>query len=271
MSASAAALEAARLRFRPIIMTSLAFILGVTAARDLHRRRRGRAALVGTGVMGGMLAATFLAIFFVPMFFKVITARRLREPRSTEEIQAEAEHVHAHAARPGAHHLPSQDGPAGPRCPAWKGSRHEVHGITDAFASPSRVAAAVLAGCAVPPAEHHETPQLELPAAAPASDGAADWWKSFNDPRLDALVVEALANNRDLARAMARIDESRAVLRSAKANQLPRVDANASAQPAALRRERTADDRGNQLIFNDYPRQPERRPTRSTCGRARPT
>jgi hydrophobe/amphiphile efflux-1 (HAE1) family protein len=100
MSASAAALEASRLRFRPIIMTSLAFILGVlplaysTGAGAAARRS------VGTGVMGGMLAATFLAIFFVPTFFKVITARRLREPRTTAELQAEAKRVHDAAGRP---------------------------------------------------------------------------------------------------------------------------------------------------------------------------
>jgi len=88
---------------------------------------------------------------------------------------------------------------------------------------------AVLAGCAAPPAEQHETPQLELPAGTALPGVQADWWKSFGDARLDALVAEALDNNRDLARAMARIDESRAVLRVARANQLPRVDANASA------------------------------------------
>ncbi|MFP5405529.1 MAG: efflux RND transporter permease subunit, partial [Gammaproteobacteria bacterium] len=99
MSASAAALEASRLRFRPIIMTSLAFILGVlplaysTGAGAAARRS------VGTGVMGGMLAATFLAIFFVPMFYRVITSRRLREPRSTQALQAEALQVHQDAAR----------------------------------------------------------------------------------------------------------------------------------------------------------------------------
>src|SRR5262245_15113032 len=63
------AVEAARLRFRPIIMTSMAFILGVlplviaTGAGAASRRS------IGTGVLGGMLAATFLAIFFVPLFF----------------------------------------------------------------------------------------------------------------------------------------------------------------------------------------------------------
>jgi hypothetical protein len=47
---------------------------------------------VGTGVMGGMLAATFLAIFFVPFFFKLISDRKMREPRSSAELKAEAAH-----------------------------------------------------------------------------------------------------------------------------------------------------------------------------------
>ncbi|MES2959010.1 MAG: efflux RND transporter permease subunit [Pseudomonadota bacterium] len=91
MSASGAALEAARLRFRPIIMTSLAFILGVLPLAFSSGAGAGARRSVGTGVMGGMLAATFLAIFFVPMFYKVITARKLREARSTADIRAEAE------------------------------------------------------------------------------------------------------------------------------------------------------------------------------------
>jgi multidrug efflux pump subunit AcrB len=103
MSASAAALEAARLRFRPIIMTSMAFILGVLPLAVSTGAGAGARRSVGTGVMGGMLAATVLAIFFIPMFYKVITARKLREPRSTAEIQAEAQHVHD-AGRHIAHH-----------------------------------------------------------------------------------------------------------------------------------------------------------------------
>ena len=112
MSASAAALEASRLRFRPIIMTSLAFILGVLPLAYSPGAGAGARRSVGTGVMGGMLAATFLAIFFVPMFFKVITARRLREPRSTAELQAEAKQVHDAAGR---HAEPHGDGPASQR------------------------------------------------------------------------------------------------------------------------------------------------------------
>ena len=115
------------------------------------------------------------------------------------------------------------------------------------------LAAAVLAGCAVPPAERHETPLLDLPAVAAVVPGVPiEWWKTFNDARLDALVAEALANNRDLARAMARIDESRAVLRSANANQLPRVDANASASRQRFGENAPLTIGGNQLTFNDF-------------------
>jgi hypothetical protein len=52
--------------------------------------------------MGGMLAATFLAIFFVPYFFKTIMQRKLREPRSSAELKEEAAHHRALQARPSA-------------------------------------------------------------------------------------------------------------------------------------------------------------------------
>ena len=97
MSASAAALEAARLRFRPIVMTSLAFILGVVPLAFSHGAGAGARVSVGTGVMGGMLAATFLAIFFVPWFFRVLVDKRLREKRSTQELREEARVAHEHA------------------------------------------------------------------------------------------------------------------------------------------------------------------------------
>jgi hydrophobe/amphiphile efflux-1 (HAE1) family protein len=99
MSAPAAALEAARLRFRPIVMTSLAFILGVLPLAISTGAGAGARISVGTGVMGGMLAATFLAIFFVPWFFRVLVDRRLRERRSVDELRQEARLAHEQAAR----------------------------------------------------------------------------------------------------------------------------------------------------------------------------
>ncbi len=68
-SAMEAALEAARLRLRPILMTSLAFIAGVMPLAVSTGAGAGSQTDIGTGVIGGMLAATVLAIFFVPMFF----------------------------------------------------------------------------------------------------------------------------------------------------------------------------------------------------------
>ena len=67
-----AALEASRLRLRPILMTSMAFILGVLPLAISNGAGSGSQHAIGTGVIGGMLTATFLAIFMIPMFFVVI-------------------------------------------------------------------------------------------------------------------------------------------------------------------------------------------------------
>ncbi|MFA5243574.1 MAG: efflux RND transporter permease subunit [Sulfuricella sp.] len=67
-----ATLEACRLRFRPILMTSFAFILGVLPLAISTGAGANSRHAIGTGVIGGMLAATFLAIFLVPVFFVVV-------------------------------------------------------------------------------------------------------------------------------------------------------------------------------------------------------
>jgi hydrophobe/amphiphile efflux-1 (HAE1) family protein len=97
MSAAAAAIEAARLRFRPILMTSLAFILGVMPLAFSAGAGAAARRAVGTGVMGGMLAATFLAVFFVPLFFRLIIDRKLTEPRSTADLFDEVRLTHERA------------------------------------------------------------------------------------------------------------------------------------------------------------------------------
>ncbi|AOF83427.1 efflux pump membrane transporter BepE [Methyloversatilis sp. RAC08] len=89
MSAIEASLEAARLRFRPICMTALAFILGVvplviaTGAGASARRS------MGTGVFGGMLAATFVATIFIPLFYSWLSGRKsaARNTVSPEAVQ----------------------------------------------------------------------------------------------------------------------------------------------------------------------------------------
>ncbi|HEX7081434.1 MAG TPA: multidrug efflux RND transporter permease subunit [Gammaproteobacteria bacterium] len=64
-----AAVEAARLRFRPIVMTSLAFILGVVPLAVSSGAGAASRHSIGTGVIGGMLAATFIAVLFIPLFY----------------------------------------------------------------------------------------------------------------------------------------------------------------------------------------------------------
>ncbi len=71
-SAADAAIQAAKLRLRPILMTSLAFIAGVFPLALSTGAGAGSQNDIGTGVIGGMLAATVLAIFFVPMFFVLV-------------------------------------------------------------------------------------------------------------------------------------------------------------------------------------------------------
>jgi multidrug efflux system outer membrane protein len=89
LSAMEAAAEAARLRFRPIVMTSLAFVLGVvplvlaTGAGAAARRS------MGSGVFGGMLVATFVAPLFIPLFFALLA----RKPRLRNATQAAQEQL----------------------------------------------------------------------------------------------------------------------------------------------------------------------------------
>jgi HAE1 family hydrophobic/amphiphilic exporter-1/multidrug efflux pump len=78
MSVDEAAIEGAKLRFRPIVMTSLAFILGVTPLALSSGAGAASRHSIGTGVIGGMLAATFIATFFVPVFFRWVAGRGRR-------------------------------------------------------------------------------------------------------------------------------------------------------------------------------------------------
>ncbi len=104
-SSVAAALEAARLRFRPILMTSLAFILGVVPLAISTGAGAGARHAVGTGVVGGMLAATFLAVFFIPLFYHWVNDRRLKAGQA--EIDAHPVQQHGDANPHLASHHPS--------------------------------------------------------------------------------------------------------------------------------------------------------------------
>jgi hydrophobe/amphiphile efflux-1 (HAE1) family protein len=87
MSLVDATVTAAHQRLRPILMTSLAFVLGVTPLAVASGAGSGGQNAIGTGVIGGMLAATFLAIFFVPLFF-VLMLRLFRTKPAKAPVSA---------------------------------------------------------------------------------------------------------------------------------------------------------------------------------------
>ena len=90
-----AAAEAARLRFRPILMTSFAFILGVlplaisTGAGAAARRS------MGTGVVGGMLVATLVAVLFIPLFYRWVSRDKKEHHDPDETLPISASHAAA--------------------------------------------------------------------------------------------------------------------------------------------------------------------------------
>jgi multidrug efflux pump len=91
-----AALAAARLRLRPIIMTSLAFILGMVPLFVATGASAASRIAVGTGVVGGMLAATLLGIFFIPLFYVAVRRwiSRSRPPAPGENPRLASERPH---------------------------------------------------------------------------------------------------------------------------------------------------------------------------------
>ena len=80
-------MEAARLRIRPIIMTSMAFVLGVLPLTISSGAGAGSQHSIGTAVVGGMITATFLAIFFVPMFYVVVAQRFSGKKKTHIEVK----------------------------------------------------------------------------------------------------------------------------------------------------------------------------------------
>jgi len=95
-----AALEAARLRLRPILMTSFAFILGVLPLAISNGAGSASQHAIGTGVIGGMVSATFLAIFMVPMFFVKVRAVFSGEKEDVDEALRLAQEHSRHESNP---------------------------------------------------------------------------------------------------------------------------------------------------------------------------
>jgi HAE1 family hydrophobic/amphiphilic exporter-1 len=86
-----ATVRGARLRLRPIVMTSLAFGFGVLPLAVASGAGAGAQAAIGTSVLGGMITATFLAIFFIPLFYVLVVQAlgRKRIPATAPAVAPE--------------------------------------------------------------------------------------------------------------------------------------------------------------------------------------
>ena len=183
-----AALEGARLRFRPILMTSLAFLLGVlplafsSGAGSIARQ------IMGTAVMGGTTAASVIAVFLIPVTFYMVA--KLSGPPKMRGGATEKEGDHARA-------------------------------LIALFL------ASVLSACMIGPDFRRppvETPRAWRFEEAEAKDLVnTAWWKQFGDPVLDELIESALRENKDVLIAAARVEEFMGRYGVVRAAQFPQV------------------------------------------------
>jgi multidrug efflux pump len=202
-----AALEACRLRLRPILMTSFAFALGVLplmiAAGAGSELRRA----IGTATFWGTLGVTFFGLFLTPVFYVVI--RRVLERRKKAA--------------------------AGESLPGTG-----IAGATVTLLALGVGSASLLSGCAVGPS--FKQPQTATRAAfgngaqtnLSAAATETNWWRGFNDATLSRLVEQAVATNQDLRIATARVREARALRSGTVLEAFPIVHANAGWTRSAL-------------------------------------
>ena len=191
-----AALEACRLRLRPILMTSFAFAFGVIPLMLAKGAGSEMRSTLGTAVFFGMLGVTCFGIYLTPVFYVVI--RRVLERRSRPAVAGSA-------AGPAAH-------------------------VTILLVAGAL--AAGLPGCSVGPDYH--PPAVAAPPAlvgdgpAAGKPAGARWWEGFGDPRLNELVEQAVLANHDVRAAAARLREARALHAQAVAEELPVLHADGS-------------------------------------------
>jgi HAE1 family hydrophobic/amphiphilic exporter-1 len=182
-----AALTGARIRLRPILMTSFAFILGsaplwfATGSGAVSRR------ILGTVVIGGMLAATCIAVCLIPVTFYIVESLAARKTRMAVKLAPAAGLVVFCLFT----------------APLWSGCA----------VGPNYKRATIES-----PASYRSNPDM-----ATNSFADLDWWSVYRDPVLQSLIREAFTNNYDLRIAVARIEQERALAAQARSAFFPSV------------------------------------------------
>ena len=213
-----AAREAAKERFRPILMTSLAFICGVSPLLIAGGAGAQSRHSLGTGVFFGMLIATSVGIFFIPLFFTVIRrlSERRRRPTGAATHEASASWSwrcswRACAGNPGVHRAALR-------------SRRRPHVVaTRASSDSDAVRFARARGAAAGAARAGRG--VRAPAPPPPSPGSM----CCTTRRWCRWCASALRDNQDIREAIGRVNEYRAMTGTARSYLFPELDANASA------------------------------------------
>ncbi len=228
LSLTNAALEAAQLRLRPILMTSFAFIAGLGPLLVA----KGASALgnrsIGTGAIGGMFSGVILGVFIVPVLFIIfqyLQEKVGRRPTTTPPSAPAA------PAAPATQNTPPR--PSGGSIPSLgMGTPLLVLGLIVTLA---------FSACKV--SKDVATPQPELPTnfqqsartttAATGVDSAGiaglSWKDLFTDPSLQQLIDSAIARNYDMQLALKNIESARLILGQSRLGYLPQVDLNVTA------------------------------------------
>jgi multidrug efflux pump len=206
-----AAIEASRLRLRPILMTSIAFIAGVFPLVVAHGAGAEMRQAMGVAVFAGMIGVTLFGLFLTPVFYLTLMRRSSRK----------------HAVTP----TPEAKGPA-------LGATGAAAGILlmVALLSPSPARAGMLTigpdykqpTNSVP--ENYKAEELGQWKVGRPLDGVpkGNWWEIFGDTNLNGLEAQALTANQSLKAAFARVNQARATARIARADFLPGLSAEPS-------------------------------------------
>ncbi len=206
-----AALEACRLRLRPILMTSIAFIAGVFPLVVAHGAGAEMRQAMGVAVFSGMIGVTVFGLFLTPVFY--VTLMKLGAKKKTVPATA----PHAPLAAGGTvvgllllgGLLTSVSSQAGPLT------------VGPDYQTPSN---------AIP--THYKSLATGQWQVSQPLDGVpkGNWWELFGDAHLNALETNAIAGSQDLKAALARLNEARATARVAHADLLPSASFNPSYQ-----------------------------------------
>jgi hydrophobe/amphiphile efflux-1 (HAE1) family protein/NodT family efflux transporter outer membrane factor (OMF) lipoprotein len=209
MSPVEAAIEACRLRLRPILMTSIAFIAGVFPLVKSHGAGAEMRQAMGVAVFSGMIGVTLFGLFLTPVFY--VTLMKLgwkRKPAPAPESQGPA--LGSAGAATGAASLAL---------------------LASMFALASAQAGPLTVG------PDYRRPTNEVPSAYKATELGAwkegrpldnvskgNWWEIFGDTGLNDLEMQAVQANQQLKAAVARVEQARATARVARSELLPSLN-----------------------------------------------